>query len=181
MAQQLRRAGERVDFLGLLDANPVRDPLTGMTTAESPHLAVLDRAVGALDHPDGFDEAGRRAKELSVSGLLGPVPEGLTGEAVRSHLDAARAGLRAAMCYRAEPYDGVVHLFQADACSEPIRQALLDELRALAPGRIRVALVPGDHSAMLRGSQADALARALDAAIGGRYDDGMADERNDGE
>ena len=51
IAQQLVAAGEVVDFLGLFDANPVIDPITGLPMAETPFLAMLDDVVAALDDP----------------------------------------------------------------------------------------------------------------------------------
>ena len=45
IAQQLVASGERVDFLGLLDANPVRDPITGLKTTEAPYFDMLTKVL----------------------------------------------------------------------------------------------------------------------------------------
>ena len=57
MAQQLAAAGGVVEFLALLDANPVIDPITGLPMDRTPFLAMLDAVLDRLDDP--ADDRGR--------------------------------------------------------------------------------------------------------------------------
>lgn len=165
IAQQLRTAGERVDFLGLIDANPILDPITGEKTSEAPHA---DRLTGVLNELDRGLEAADVKRLLAdpyVSRILGPVRDGVTASHLGRILHVTRDSLRAAAAYVARPYDGTLDLFQASGSPAPLQEMLAAALHGLSRGTMHVHAVPGDHSGMLRAPHVDALTRAIDDAI----------------
>jgi thioesterase domain-containing protein len=143
IAQQLTAAGAAVDFLGLLDANPVIDPITGLPIARTPFLSLLDEVVARLD-----DRAGAELEELTSGEtwiqLMGtPINEGASSDHLRAALDTARACMAAAAAYRPRPYAGPVHLFQASGSqasgTDAVRQAqAAAALRKLCTGPFTV-------------------------------------------
>ncbi len=167
MAQQLVAAGSTVDFLGLFDANPVIDPLTGLAMARTPFLRLLDDVVARLDDPTTTDAD---LVELTSSRtwvqLMGaPITAGASSGYLRTALDTARACMNAAMRYQPQPYPGPVHLFQA-AGAGPARQAeLAAAIRKLCTGPLTVIPIPGDHWGFIRGEHVIEAARELDAAL----------------
>lgn len=161
VARQLAASGATIGFLGLLDANPVRDPITGCLTAETEHLAALTRLVEQLDaDPQG---AAALLGEPAIRRLLGGAAEGLPVEHLRRHLLTARLSMAAAMRYRAQPCAASIHLVQAS--DGPSRELLADELRRVTAGTLRVHTVPGDHLSMLRAPDVEATARLLDQLL----------------
>ncbi|MFS1302631.1 amino acid adenylation domain-containing protein [Streptosporangium longisporum] len=170
IAQQLTAAGAVVDFLGLLDANPVIDPITGLPIARTPFLSLLDEVVARLD-----DGAGAELEELTSGEtwiqLMGTsIAEGASGDHLRATLDTARACMAAAAAYRPRPYAGPVHLFQASGFQEsgtdaPRQARAAEALRDLCTGPFTVVPVPGDHWGIMRAEHVSQTAKELDAAL----------------
>jgi len=173
LAQQLLAGGEQVDFLGLLDANPVLDSTTGLPASDGAHFAQLNASLAHIDaRLAAADNGFNVAALLSAppwSALLGhSVPEGVTAMHLRSNLGITRNCLWAAMNYRAAPYYGPMDLFQPADAAAPIQARLATELRALARGALQIHPVPGDHLGMLRAPCVEKLAHSLDHALRSR-------------
>jgi amino acid adenylation domain-containing protein len=170
LAQQIIASGERVDFLGLFDANPVLDPTTGLITRDSPLFGRLTKVLADIDRKL---EAGEEADDLSelladpyLGGLLGnTIPEGVTATHIRKNLNITRDNIWAAINYRAAPYSGAIDLFQPEGSPSMTQQSLAAELRKLARGAFRTHSVPGDHYGMLRAPLVETMAKAVDSAL----------------
>jgi amino acid adenylation domain-containing protein len=167
MAQQLAAGGGVVEFLGLLDANPVVDPLTGLAMAETPFLGMLDAVAARLADPTVTD---RDLEQLTSNDtwvqLMGaPITAGASTVYLRAVLDTARACMNAAMRYEPRPYAGPVTLFQAAGAGQARQAALAAALRELCRGQFTVIPVPGDHWGFIRGDNVMQAARELDAAL----------------
>jgi amino acid adenylation domain-containing protein len=167
MAQQLSAAGAAVEFLGLLDANPVIDPLTGLPIARTPFLGMLESVLSRLDDP-AVTEA--ELLELSSSEtwiqLMGaPITARASGGYLRGVLRTARSCMNAAMRYRPEPYSGPLHLFQASGAGESVRERLVMAIRGLCAGPCTITSIPGDHWGFIRGVHVTEAASELDAAL----------------
>ena len=167
IAQQLRQRGEQVAFLGLIDTNPILDPITGLPISDS---SLLDELTGVLA---AIDEAGHdaQAEDLlsanpGVRSLLGnAIPEGVTVNHLRKYLRMTRVGIYAAMHYHPSPYDGSIDLFQPDGSEPKLREALLAKLHQLAHGPLQVHTITGDHYSILREPLVERTAAALDNAL----------------
>ncbi|MEO3808379.1 amino acid adenylation domain-containing protein [Sphaerisporangium sp. B11E5] len=167
MAQQLVADGHTVDFLGLFDANPVIDPLTGLPMARTPFLGLLDTVVARLDDPATTDAdlVELTSAETWVQLMGAPIAAGVSSAYLRTVLETARACMNAAMQYRPLPYPGPVHLFQA-AGAGPVRQAeLAAAVRDLCTGPLTVIPIGGDHWTFIRGEHVTETAAELDAAL----------------
>ncbi|MET7311750.1 amino acid adenylation domain-containing protein [Streptomyces sp. NPDC005571] len=167
IAQQLTAAGSTVEFLGLLDANPVIDPITGLPMADTPFLGVLDDVLARLDDPAVTDA---ELTELTSGDtwlqLMGaPLRAGSVGGYLRGVLQTARTCMRAAMDYRPQPYAGPVDVYLAADSGAPHRSVLAAAIRELCTGQCTVRAVPGDHWGLLRAEHATETATELDAAL----------------
>lgn len=170
LAQQLVAAGERVDFLGLFDANPVLDSTTGVLTKDG---TLFERLSEVLAEIDGRLAAGGADADVAhlltdprISGLLGnTVPEGVTAMHVRKNLHLTRDNVRAAMDYRAAPYGGAIDLFQPADVPPTLQESQAAALRQLAQGAFRTHTIPGDHYSILRAPLVETMARAVDDAL----------------
>jgi amino acid adenylation domain-containing protein len=167
MAQQLRAAGAAVDLLGLIDANPVLDPLTGLPIAENPFLDTLDAVLARLDDPDG---PGAGLAELTSGRtwiqLMGaPLPEGTSSSYLRTVLGTARACLNAAMRYQPQTYAGPVTLFQAGGAGADRQERLATALRQICVGPFATVRLARDHWDIMRGPDVTETAARLDAAL----------------
>lgn len=164
VAAQLTAAGHEVGYLGLLDANPLWDPITGLRPADAGYLPMLDRVL------DGIEDAGGRGVDVSSfaddpawRGIMGDTSGTDVGVAhLAGFLARARAGMRALVAYRPAPYGGRIDLYQAVAADAGVRTRLAAALRELTGGRVRARAVRGDHSGMLRGAEAVSLAASID-------------------
>lgn len=163
MAQQLLAAGGRVEFLGLFDANPVIDPITGLLMGRTPFLRLLDTVVTRLDDPTTTDaELVELTSDRTWLQLMGaPITAGASSAYLRTVLDTARACMNAAMRYEPRPYQGPVHLFQAG--TGPAEPAAV--MRELCTGPLAVIPIAGDHWAFIRGEHVTEAAAELDAAL----------------
>jgi len=169
IAQQLTRQGREVAFLGLLDANPLRDPVTGLPTEDPRLYDALCEVVATFDqHSDSAAARLALSKKPLVAGLLGNTVDETVGVShLRKYLEAARRGVWAAMHYRPEAYPGRVDLFQAGSTPPSRQELLLDDLRAAVAGELRCHTVEGDHHTMLREPSVTQLASAVDLALRG--------------
>jgi thioesterase domain-containing protein/acyl carrier protein len=169
VARRLVEDGERVDFVGLVDANPVLDPITGTPQEETTYFDMLSRVLEEVDRSEADDrpvDVSTLAGDEDWVGLMGgAAPTGLTTRHLRRHLSLARDGMRAVMNYRPRPYGGAVELFQADGTAPEIQRRLAARLRESVAGPVRVHAVPGDHVGMLHGTNATTLAEAMDDAL----------------
>ncbi|GAA1188884.1 amino acid adenylation domain-containing protein [Pseudonocardia alaniniphila] len=167
MAQQLRAAGADVRFLGLFDANPVIDPITGLPMAETPFLDMLDTVTARLDDP-----ATTHAELIELTPgptwlqLMGaPITAKTSSTYLRKVLDTARACMNAAMRYEPEPYPGPVHLFEAAGADPDLRARLTAVMRGLCTGPLTVVPITGEHWTFIRGENVAEAAARLDAAL----------------
>lgn len=170
MAQQLVASGERVDFMGLIDANPVLDPTNGLPTKDTPLYDQLTKVLAELDRKLEAGEEGDALVQLIADSELGrllgtTIPEGVTAAHIKKNLQMTRDNIWASMNYRAVPYNGAIDLFQPDGSPLAMRESLTAELGKLARGPFRIHPVPGDHFSLLRAERVDLVAKAIDNAL----------------
>jgi len=169
VARQLSEDGGKVGFLGLLDASPALDPISGLPRQETTYADTLTRMLDHLDRHDAED--GPTDLSAFTGGgdwarlMGGAVPEGLSVRHIRRHLELSVEGLHAVMKYRPQQYSGAVDLFQADASRPAAQAALAFRLREVTDGPVRIHPVPGDHMGILRGHGVTILAQAIDEAL----------------
>jgi thioesterase domain-containing protein len=167
MAQQLTAAGATVNFLGLLDANPVIDPITGLPVGQTPFLGVLDAVLDRLDDPAATqaDLEKLTSADAWVQLMGAPITAGASTAYLRTVLKTARTCMQAAMRYQPRPYPGPIHLFQA-AGSGAARQArLAAAIRELCSGACTITPIAGDHWGFIRAEHVTETATELDAAL----------------
>lgn len=167
VARQLAATGGAVDFLGLIDANPALDPITGLAVADTEFLTMLDSVAARLADPS---MTGAELTELTSgqtwSQLMGaPIPEGASSRYLRTVVETARSCMNAAMHYQPMPYGGPVHLYQAAGSSAAHQERLAAALQPLCTGRLTVTAVPGDHWGLTRTECAGGIAARLDEAL----------------
>jgi thioesterase domain-containing protein/acyl carrier protein len=167
MAQQLSAAGGEVEFLALLDANPVIDPITGLPMDRTPFLDMLDAVVDRLDDPaaTGADLAELTSGRTWVQLMGAPIAGGSSSVYLRAALQTARSCMNAAMRYRPARYAGPIHLFQAAGSDDERRGRLTGAMRDLCAGPLTVIPIPGDHWGFIRGEHVAEAARELDSAL----------------
>lgn len=170
LAQQLTRDGERVVFLGLLDANPILDPTTGNLINNS---QTLDRLTELLTELERRSESVTMGNDLEqwlgdwFGGALfaGNLPKGVTVYHLRNYLKITQASIRAATKYHAKPYREAIHLFQPIDAPRSIQEVSAAAIRELAQGRLYLHWVPGDHHSILKHPQVAQVAGAMDTAL----------------
>ena len=162
MAQQLYAAGERVAFLGLLDADAqMRKPRTWLQG-----LRFRFGAVRALPRADRWPYLRRRF--ASWSARLAETVRGRHRQQAWTPL-VATEGVRAAMnravlAYRPKGYPGAVTVFRARVRSLMSFGRTLNWGR-LAHGGVQVIDVPGDHLSMLQEGAVAELAATMNACL----------------
>ncbi|MER5554692.1 non-ribosomal peptide synthetase [Streptomyces sp. NPDC002793] len=166
----LRESGQEVAFLGLIDANPVLDPLTGVLPSETPYAALLSQVLEEVDRRAADGEDSVDISELSSDrdwvGLMGGAPAaGVKAAHLRRSLAMARQSMQALAAYTARPYGGDADLFQAGATGPGARAQLEAGLRGVVGGTVRVHEVPGDHTGILVSPHVTVLAEAIDAVL----------------
>lgn len=167
MAHQLTAAGGEVEFLALLDANPVIDPITGLPMDRTPFLEMLDAVVDRLDDPAATDAGiAKLTSDQTWVQLMGaPVGAGSSSGYLRAALQTARSCMNAAMRYRPPRYAGPVHLFLANGSDVERQARLIEAMRGLCTGSLTVTPVSGDHWGFIRGEHVTEAARELDSAL----------------
>lgn len=167
IARQLRAAGAEVAFLGLFDANPVIDPITGLPMGRTPFLDMLDTVAARLDDPSTTDaELTDLTSGPTWLQLMGaPVQTRASTGYLRTVLDTARACMNAAMRYEPQPYSGPVHLFDAADTPPERRARATAALRELCTGALTIVEIAGAHRTFITGEHAAEAAAQLDAAL----------------
>ncbi|MFC0527581.1 amino acid adenylation domain-containing protein [Phytohabitans kaempferiae] len=167
MAQQLAAEGGAVEFLALLDANPLIDPITGLAMDQTPFLDMLNAVVERLDDPDTTeaDLAELTTGETWIQLMGAPIAASSSSGYLRNALETARSCMNAAMRYRPAPYAGPVHLFQAAGSGAERQERLVEAMRGLCTGTLTVTSIQGDHWGFIRGEHVTEAARELDAAL----------------
>jgi amino acid adenylation domain-containing protein len=163
MASALRRHGQEVALLALLDCRPPAAdavlPVEGRLAAGFlGDLAALlglslpwtSTELSALD-PD--EQLVAVLQEARAARLL---PHDFGLRQMRRRLDVFRANARAAVAYRPRPYPGRLALFRAEESQDPSGQ-----WEPLAEGGVEGYSVPGTHYTMMRAPHVASLARAL--------------------
>jgi thioesterase domain-containing protein/glycosyltransferase involved in cell wall biosynthesis len=182
MAQQLRKSGERVALLVLIDSRPPRadaeraegDDGDASARAVFSFLSDLRGLYGASFQasydelrPLSGDEQMEHVVRLAVSAKVFPSDAG--GEQVRRLLRVYTANVRAAGEYAPRPYDGAAALFtpgksggrQSNGGDPPA------EWGRLLEGPFAVRGVPGDHYTILTRPGVAALAAELGRLLDG--------------
>lgn len=168
IAQQLRARHATVSFLGLLDANPVLDPTTGIPTRDAGLFNEVSDLLTTLEDQLAVSGGAQDLTDLlgsRVRNLLGTIPTGVTLGHLRDILRTTRAGISAAMRYQPRVYDGSVCHFQAQQTPPERRAALASALERYVPSGLDTKVVPGDHHTMLSRDFVATMASALDDAI----------------
>ncbi|MFJ4653266.1 amino acid adenylation domain-containing protein [Nocardia sp. NPDC088792] len=167
IARQLRAAGAEVAFLGLFDANPVIDPITGLPMARTPFLELLDTVAARLDDPSTTDaELTELTSGSTWLQLMGaPLQSRASTGYLRTVLDTARACMNAAMRYEPQPYSGPVHLFDAADTPPERRASATAAMRELCTGPLTIVEIAGAHRTFITGEHAAEAAAQLDAAL----------------
>jgi amino acid adenylation domain-containing protein len=167
IARQLIDAGRTVEFLGLLDANPVLDPITGLPIARTPFLAVLDDVLARLRDPamTGADLAEFTTGDTWLALMGAPIRDGTSSEYLTNVLETARACMDAAMRYRPAPCPVPVHVFQASGAGKEHQARLAAAIRELCAGPCTITSVPGTHWGLLGAEHVTDTAIELDAAL----------------
>jgi amino acid adenylation domain-containing protein len=167
MAQQLAAAGGEVEFLALLDANPVIDPITGLPMDRTPFLDMLDAVLGRLDDPTATEaDLAQLTSGPTWTQLMGaPIAGGSSSVYLRTALETARSCMNAAMRYRPARYAGPIHLFLAAGSPDERRERLVEAMRGLCTGSLTITPIPGDHWGFIRGEHVTEAARELDSAL----------------
>jgi amino acid adenylation domain-containing protein/non-ribosomal peptide synthase protein (TIGR01720 family) len=169
VAHQLRRQGESVALLALIDpGGSVEGP--GAEALVSEHVAFLGHTRALLQEattlPPGHpgrakleEEAAQAFAQLGMPGVFPAI--GTTGaDRVLSVLETQTSAVAR---YRKTAYPGDLMLIQSEQTATG-RPEVVQEWTRLAKGRIAVRVVPGDHLSIMD-RDADALAQRLGAAI----------------
>ena len=170
IAQQIVGSGAVVEFLGLIDANPVRDSISGRMASDGSLLGKFTAALAEIDRKLAAGETVDNLSTLQADdylyGLMGnSIAEGVTAKHLRQIMEVTKASLAAVAGYRPAAYTGSIDLFQPEAATAEIQQLLHTELCALAVGPLRLHSIPGDHYSILRSPLVDNTAHAIDDAL----------------
>jgi thioesterase domain-containing protein len=174
MARELRRQGQEVALLVLLDSfapsgSPAREPesaefLAGfaadLARSAGREVFLTPDALAGLTPEEQLRTLWTRVRE---AGLL---PPGTGLEELRALLEVARANLGAVARYQPEPYEGRVVLLRA---GDARRDAGVDPTHGwgrLVPSGLAVEEVPGDHHGLLRAPHVGALAERFERWFG---------------
>jgi hypothetical protein len=88
VARQLVAEGSAVEFVGMLDANPLRDPITGLPPKDTGYLSLLEKVLDDLERHGG-SEGGSEGPERAVGGRC-------TEHVDEDHVRMLAAGIKAA-------------------------------------------------------------------------------------
>ena len=157
MAQQLQRAGERVELLAILDINADVGQGRSLPDAVRGHIETLRRLPAAQRW--AFLRRNLRRWIVSVyaraRGSYQPPPLPSDTGPVRAAME------RAVRAYRPKPYPGSVTLFRAVERSVTGTYGRTLGWKRLSRGGMRVIDIHADHKSMLRGEAARAIAEHL--------------------
>jgi amino acid adenylation domain-containing protein len=181
MAQQLRRRGERIESLVLVDA-PVPDGKAERTMSDRELLESFSRDLMAVQGLVGREISGEIPELgdgtdlhdlVSVAQASGLLPKELGAGEIELHFEVFKRNQRALQAYRAERYPGEVHLIVGDR-GEGGRDQMVEGWRTLVAG-MDVVELPADHYALLREPHVSEIAeRLLDLTGGSREPEGSS-------
>lgn len=162
MARQLAKQGERVAWLGLIDAS------LGYCTHIVKEVSGSQTLETGLR--DGADSLGGAAVGLARS--MGVFPEGLRGDRLRGYVDVFLANIRALSRWQPRNYDDAVHvLFGPNAAIE--RRRWPDREWSRWCRRVIATPLEGSHLTLMREPDvirlAEAIATALDPSASNPY------------
>ena len=172
MAQQLKQNGEDLALLVLFDSGmeeddgrPTRtelervDDATILASALKGYFSLPVEQLREMD----TDEQALYILEQGKKIEMFPPEFGVSH--FRRLLKVFKANAVAWISYIPQPYDGKIILFRAEEQSEEMSSEPFLGWERLAPGRIEVQEVPGNHISMFREPHVRALARRLEACI----------------
>jgi amino acid adenylation domain-containing protein len=175
MAQQLRRLGEEVELLALLDTPlPGNGGGNGQILDEANLVSWFARDLGALAGKDlatsreelaGLDPDMQLGVVLAKARQAGILSAEVDLVHLRRHLSIFKANAQALHDYSVSPYPGRLLLLQA---SEPLHAASSEVARweSFATGGADVHTVPGNHYNILRSPHVEILAQRLRSLLG---------------
>lgn len=169
IAQQLVRAGQRVELLALIDSpGPGRLPLGFHEDAEIlAYLLTHGRAEPELlARLRALTEDERLRYFLRSGGAAEHMPPDVTVDGVRHFLRLFRANFDALIRYRPEPYSGPVLFFRA-MDGDAFNPADLEKAWEPLVTALEVCPVSGNHTTMNLPPNVEVIARRLDAALDG--------------
>ncbi|AKJ04229.1 non-ribosomal peptide synthase protein (TIGR01720 family)/amino acid adenylation domain-containing protein [Archangium gephyra] len=169
MARELRRQGQEVALLVLLDSfapagqpAPEPDPATllagfaaDLARSAGRELSLTPESLAGLSPEEQLRTLWTRAHE---AGLL---PPGAGLEELRVLLEVARANLRAVAGYSPEPHEGRMLLLRARDARKGIEVDATHGWGRLAATGLTVEDIPGDHHGILRAPHVHELAERL--------------------
>ena len=164
IARQLREAGETVSFLGMIDANPELDPLSGKRNHDVKYLPAIDAAIAALARGES-GSALFGADGIVVELLGGAIPDAMPLAELSRYLATTRGCLAAAQEYQPQAIDAAVDLFQAARSAPDLKRSLYEALHRLAGRGLSLHEVDADHFSMMRQPAVADLAQAFDGAL----------------
>lgn len=169
IAQQIVASGAPVEFLGLIDANPVRDSISGRMASDGSLLGKFTEALTEIDRKlasgETVDDLSALKADDYLYGLMGHSAEGVNAKHLRQIMEVTKDSLAAVANYRPAAYTGSIDLFQPEDSTPEIQQLLHQELYALAEGPLRLHSIPGDHYSILRSPLVANTAHAIDEAL----------------
>jgi thioesterase domain-containing protein/aryl carrier-like protein len=167
MAQQLRRAGEEVALLAVLDTGPVFEKLGRADDADL--FAILCEESGLTIDVEELRPLGPAAQLNYVVEHLKAaqrIPADIPVSWVARSINIFKARIRVTMAYELQPYAGQITLFRAAELDSDVSQA--DETmgwRRLTTHPVEVHVVPGSHATMGREPHVAVLADKLRACL----------------
>jgi thioesterase domain-containing protein len=171
MARQLEKIGEKVEFLGLFDVQPLdrdgdeqeefteRDALVYFAT-----LFDLDpQPFTWMEIEEGLHQLLQQAKKR------GDWPQGMTLESMRRKINVLVACGQATTRYRYHgPINSDLHLFRVSHVSKHGHRLVNpEEWATRTTGKLQIFPVPGDHNTMGSPPHVDELAKAMKSAWAG--------------
>jgi amino acid adenylation domain-containing protein len=172
MAQQLRRDGEEIHPLILIDTHPADPEYHPDRLGNRRLFATFARQIGV--DPAGIVPSGVSLEGQEADDLLEPLlqwaqdaralPSDFSRDDLRRLFAIFAANLRAAAAYQLQPLDGRLVVFLA---SETLaeRESIVNTWRSLARRGVEAVDVPGDHYTMLQDPQVVDLARRVQEEI----------------
>ena len=168
MAQQLKKSGEEVSLLALIDSYA---PTVLQSTEETDktmlmkafaedlgrlyetELLIADKDFQSGSWEGQLQQILERAKQENI------LPPEIDIQQMGQIFQVFQANLQAMYDYQPQPYDGQVVLFCA------LDEGLVQGWHNLAVGRLDTYTIPGDHYTMLREAQVHILATQLNACL----------------
>nr|WP_274610402.1 condensation domain-containing protein [Pseudomonas sp. TH31] len=169
MALQLQAGGERVEFLGIIDASARPEPVAEASLSEGQFLmAWLPEQID----PEVFQQLTALAQDAAIETMLAlcmshrllpeELPHDIDAGLLRSHLAVAYATRLAIGAYVSPPTSLKVSLFTA---SEQKRSDPTLGWGALLNDQLSVTALPGTHNTLVKAPHVSALGDAISQAL----------------